>query len=127
WCAWERMTVALTLDESLLTAPGMTKDTEAVVCAAPTPIELLHKYSLIKTGQRAADAQREKGITPPVDYRIMFRDRVLRGEQSMPPPDPPEWAEYRKMKAAEVAQAKERTVEQVRATTRNFMALQNII
>lgn len=127
WCAWERMTIPLTTDENLLSAPGMTKDTEAIVCAAPTPHELLHKYGLIKSGQRREDAMRESGGNPPTSWRVLFRDRVLRGEESMPPPDPPEWAEYRKMQAAQVRESAERTVEQVRATTRNFMALQNIM
>lgn len=126
WRAWEKMTVPLTLDENLLTQPGMTKETEAVVCAAPTALELLHKYALIKSEQRKADAARERGETPPVDYRILFRDRVLRGEESKPPDDPPEWAEYRKMKEAEVRASAERTTEQIRATTRNFMAINGL-
>lgn len=124
WCVWERMTVPLTTDEDLLATPGMTQETEAVVCAAATQLEALHKYSLIKTQQRADDAARESGGTPKTDYRMLFRDRVLRGEQSMPPPDPPEWAEYRKMQAATAKQAGERTGEQIKATVRNFMALQ---
>lgn len=127
WCAWERMKVPLTLDEDLLSQPDMSKDTEAVVCAAPTALELLHKYGMIKTAQRKADELRESGGTPASDYRVLFRDRVLRGEESMPPPDPPEWAEYRKMKEAQAKEAGERTTEQVRATVRNFMALNGII
>ena len=111
WCAWERMTVPLTLDEDLLTQPGMTQETEAVVCSAPTSIELLHKYALRK---------RDPG------FQMLFRDRVLRGEQSKPPPDPPEWAEYRKMKDAEAREAGERLGEQARATVRNFMAIQGL-
>lgn len=124
WCVWERMTIPLTSNEDLLAVPGMTQETEAVICAAPTALEAIHKYGLIKSQQRADDLEREKGNTPKTDYRMLFRDRVLRGEQSMPPPDPPEWAEYRKMQADVAKQAGERTGEQVRATVRNFMALQ---
>ena len=45
----------------------------------------------------------------------------------MPPPDPPEWAEYKAKMSATVRQSAERTTEQVRATVRNFMALQGLI
>jgi len=126
WCAWERMTVPLTLNEDLLSQPGMTKETEAVVCAAPTHTELLHKYSLIKTQQREADALRERGVTPAVDYRVLFRDRVLRGEESMPPPDPPEWKDYKAKMSAQVKASTERTTEQIRSTVRNFMAINGL-
>lgn len=114
--AWEKMVIPLTTNEDLLTQPGMTQETEAVVCSAATPLELLHKYGLCKQGQR----------TDPGGYRLLFRDRLLKGEQSMPPPDPPEWGEYRKMKEAEVKEAGQRMGEQARATVRNFMAIHNL-
>lgn len=126
WRAWERMTIPLTLDENLLAEPGMTKETEACVCAAATPVELLHKYTLLKTQQRAADAARERGETPKVDWRILFRDRVLRGEEDKPLPDPPEWAEYKAKMSAHVRESAGRTQEQVRATVRNFMAIHGL-
>lgn len=116
WRAWERMTVPLTLDEDLLTQPGMTKDTECVVCAASTAGELMHKYMLVKQAQRKAGT----------DVRLLFRDRVLRGEESTPPPEPPEWAEYRAKMREHVSQTNERTTNQIQATVRNFMALQGL-
>ena len=120
------MSIPLTLDEDLLSQPGMTKDTEACVCAAATPVELLHKYTLLKSQQRADDALRERGGAPKVDYRVLFRDRVLRGEEGMPPPDPPEWAEYKAKMSAHVRESNERTTEQVRATVRNFLAINGL-
>lgn len=123
WRAFERMTVPLTLNEDLLTQPGMTKETEACVCAAPTATEVLHKYSLFKRLQRAADVEREQGRTPRFDWQTLFRDRVLRGETEKPLPEPPEWADYKAKMSAHVRESAERTQEQVRATVRNFMAL----
>jgi len=116
WRAWERMTVPLTLDENLLAQPGMTKETECCVCAAPTATELLHKFMCVKQAQR----RNESG------FRLLFRDRVLRGEENMPPPEPPEWAEYRAKMTETVAHSKERTTEQVRATVRNFLAINGL-
>lgn len=116
WLAWERMTIPLTLDEDLLSQPGMTKETECVVASAPTAVELLHKFTLIKSAQRAGR----------LDMRLLFRDRVLRGEEQMPPPDPPEWAEYKAKMRETVEHSKERTTNQIQATVRNFLALQGL-
>lgn len=116
WRCWERMTVPLTLDEDLLSQPGMTKDTECCVCAGPTATEALHKFMLVKNAQRAGR----------LDMRLLFRDRVLRGEESMPPPDPPEWAEYRAKMRETVEHAKEHTTNQVQATVRNFLAIHGL-
>jgi hypothetical protein len=126
WQAYERMTIPLTLEENLLTQPGMTKEAEAIVCVASTSTELLHKYTLVKSAQRKADADREAGRAVKFDHRTVFRDRVLRGEENQPPPDPPEWKEYKDKMSAHVRESAERTTEQVRATVRNFMALSGV-
>lgn len=116
WRAFERMSIPLTMNEDLLAQPGMTKDTECCVCVAPTPTELLHKFSVIKAAQK----RNEPG------FRLLFRDRVLRGEQERPIPEPPEWAEYKAKMSATVAASKERTTEQIRGTVRNFMAINGL-
>lgn len=126
WQAWEKMRIPLTLDDDALLKEENSAETEAVVCAAPTWGELLHMYGLIKSKQREEDAIREKGGNPGVSWRVLFRDRKLRGELSMPPPEPPEWAEYRAKMAGVAKQGGERMGEQIRATVRNFMALKGI-
>lgn len=102
WRAWEKL--KWTLDG---TADGPKVETEACVAAAPSAGELLHKYSLW-----AQDENRQ----------AFFRERHLRGKsQQQPPPDPPEWALYRKQMAATAEQAGERTAEWVKKTTRGAM------
>jgi hypothetical protein len=102
WCAWEKM--KWTLDG---TADGPKVETEACVAAAPSAGELLHKYSLWATD---------------VNRQAYFRERQLRGQSmSQPPPDPPEWAEYRKAMAVTAAQAEERTAEWVKKAARGAM------
>lgn len=103
WRAWEKM--KWTLDG---THDGPIVETEACVAAAASAGELLHKYALW-----AGDANRQ----------AFFRERHLRGEsQQQPPPDPPEWAEYRKAMARTAEQAGERTGQWVKKTAHNAMA-----
>lgn len=103
WRVVERMT--WTLDG---TADGPKVDTEACVATAPSWGELLHKYSLW-----AKDENRQ----------AYFRDRHLRGESLMqPPPNPPEWAEYRKAAVEASEKAAENTAAWVKRSARAKMA-----
>lgn len=102
WQAWEKM--KWTLDG---TADGPIVETEACVCVSGSAGELLHKYSLW-----AQDEKRE----------AYFRERHLRGQSmAQPPPDPPEWAEYRNAMAATAVQANERTAEWTKKAARGAM------
>lgn len=124
WGAWERYELALgagnTDDEKL----AATREAEALYCRAATAEELLLKFSFMKTEQR-------NGRVPPV---TVFRDRAGAGFGNREPDEPTEWKAYRArwaqhrdaQIAAGAAHAKEtgeRTREQVRASVRNFMAI----
>lgn len=102
WRAWERM--KWTLDG---TADGPVVETEACVAVSASAGELLHKYSLW-----ARDEKRH----------AYFHAKHLRGESlSRPPPDPPEWAQYRERMASVAQEAGERTAEWVKEAARGAM------
>lgn len=100
WRIHELLKWGNVLGDSNIVDESSIVETECCVAVAPTWGELLHKYSMW-----ARDENR-------VAY---FRDRQLRGESMhRPPPDPPEWAEFRRQAAAVAQQAGERTAEWVR-------------
>lgn len=127
WGAWERFdtpTAGKTEDE-ILESP--TREVEALYCRAATGEELLIKYAFMKSEQRA-------GRVPPT---VVFRDRTGAGFGSREPDEPAEWKAYRARWAAHrdasiaagashAQESGERTREQLRATVRNWMALQRL-
>jgi hypothetical protein len=107
WRIYERLKWANLLADSNLPDESTIRETECCVAAAPTWGELLHKYSMW-----ARDPNR-------VAY---FRDRELRGESNQrPPPDPPEWAEFRRASIAAAQQAGEATAEWVKKAAYGHM------
>lgn len=125
---WEEHEVALSAggtDDEVL--KGVRKKTEGMVCWAPTELEARHLYSRIKQAQREQDADIAAGRAPKgKPWTILLREQAESG-RAVPPPEPEEWAADREKIAWAVRQSKERTTEQIRATTRNFLALQNVI
>lgn len=124
WGAWERFEMAAgggNTDDALLAS---TREVEALYCRAATAEELLLKFAFMKSEQR-------NGRVPPV---TVFRDRAGAGFGNREPDEPAEWKAYRArwakhkddqiaIGAAHAKESGERTREQVRATVRNFMAI----
>jgi hypothetical protein len=124
WGAWERYELALgggKTDDSML---ATTREADALYCRAATAEELLLKFAFMKQEQR-------NGRVPPV---TVFRDRAGAGFGNREPDEPVEWKAYRarwaahravaiEQGAAHARETGERTREQVRASVRNFMAI----
>lgn len=106
WRVYERMKLAFDAKPGEAVALDAIKDTEACVAAASTAVDVMIKYSYW-----ARDKERS----------AQFQDRLLRGEQARPPPDPPEWAEDRRQKAEVAAEATQRTQEWVKTSARGWM------
>lgn len=128
WQVFEEHELALSVggteDEIL---KGVRKKCSGIVCWAPTELEARHLYSRIKTEQKQQDADIAAGRTPKgKPWTILLREQA-EAERQIPPPEPEEWAQDREKIAWAVRQSKERMAEQIRATTRNFMALQGVI
>lgn len=103
WRVYERL--KWTLDG---TKDGKIVDTECCVAAASSWGEAIMKYTMW-----VQDAGRTG----------FFADRHLRGgSQYRPPPDPPEWAEFRKQAIEAVQRADENTAEWVKKSTKAQMA-----
>ncbi len=128
WQVLEEHELALSTggtDDEIL--KGVRKRCEGVVCWAATELEARHLYARIKSEQREQDAAIARGETPKgKPWTILLREQAERGA-AIPPIEPPEWAEDRKKIEWAVRMSKERTTEQIRATTRNWLALQNVI
>jgi len=127
WGVWERFHIATgtgnTDDEKL----SATQEVEVLYCRAPTFGEALAKYYAMKQAQSA-------GKYPPA---LVLQDRYRAGLGSLEPDEPPDWKAIKASRdralasqisagAAVARRGGERTSEQVRATVRNFMALQSL-
>jgi hypothetical protein len=128
WQVWEEHELALstgdTEDEIL---KGVRRKVEGCVCWAATELEARHLYSRIKQEQKQQDTDIAAGRTPKgKPWTILLKEQAEQ-QRAIPPPEPPEWEQDRERIAWAARQSKERTTEQIRATVRNFMALQNVI
>lgn len=102
---------------------GVKVKTEGCVCWAATELEARHLYNRIKTEQREQNAAIARGETPRgKPWTVLLREQA-EGKRRIPPEEPEEWKADREKIAWAVRQSKERMSEQVRATVRNFMAV----